>query len=188
MDISSCSTSFDIDAFSEEKPEESWFADMKNTETVGEDFETTELKKIPTTLSKMLKKTHKKLNTFMIPTKENTAIIKAMFGPAGGEVSCCNITLSIPEGACPTKALECCFLICKEATEFAPLTRGESLVSPILTISPFIDIKFNVPVELKIPYSRNRPNKFDKLGKLVRWTATEPGEKPDWHDFLPQST
>lgn len=153
-----------------------------------EQFETPELQKLPTTVSKMLKKTHKKLNAFVIPEAVNTAIIKAMFGPAGGELSCCDVSLSVPEGACPVKALECCFLICKDPLEHAPLTRGEHLVSPVVTIMPFIDVKFNVPVELKIPYSRSKPNKFDKLGKLVRWTETEPGQKSDWHDFLPPST
>ena len=150
-------------------------------------YEVAELQKLPTTMSKMLKKTHKKLNTFVIPENANTAIIKAMFGPAGGVLTCCSVSLSIPEGACPTKALECCFLICRDPLDHAPVTRGEHLVSPILTLMPFVDYKFNVPVELKIPYSRSKPNKFDRMGKLVRWTETEPGQKPNWHDFLPPS-
>lgn len=84
------------------------------------------------------------------------AMAKGTFGSAGGTLHCedTGVTIIIPEGAIPVGVeQEIYFKVCYDSDMLPPLDRDkETLTSPIVMCGPH-GIKFNLPVELRLPHS-----------------------------------
>ncbi|XP_015793036.1 tight junction protein ZO-1 [Tetranychus urticae] len=84
------------------------------------------------------------------------AIAKGIFDHKGGTLHCdeTGVTLIIPEGAIPMNVQqELYFKVCHDTNMLPPLDKDkdETLLSPIVMCGPH-GIKFNVPVELRLPH------------------------------------